>query len=621
MRAFGLLILGLLAALPVQAFEVPYLEGKGLPPMTERLPETPSRVEGLEGLHGGTLEMLMARAKDTRMMTVYGYARLVGYNQAFELKPDILERVEVEENRIFTLHLRKGHRWSDGHPFTTEDFRYWYEDVANNIEMSPAGPPAILRSEGMQPLFEVLDETRVRYTWPVPHPTFLAHLASPRPFYIYMPAHYMRQFHAAYAEPKALRAAIEAESQRNWVALHNRKGRMYRQTNPDLPTLQPWVAKTAAPAQRFTFERNPYYHRVDSRGRQLPYLDKVLFTVANAKLIPVKAAAGETDLQARYLTFKDITALKQGERRNPYKARLWRTAKGAQVALYPNLNHVDPVWRGLFRKADFRRALSLAINRHEINQVIYFGLALANANTLLPNSPLYDEAFARSYADFDLERANALLDGLGFTTRDGRGVRLMADGTPLEIIVETAGESTEETDVLELIHDSWLKAGIKLHPKPLQREVLRNRVFAGQTKIAVWFGLENGVASPDSDPTELVPSKQNQLQWPKWGQFLETGGRSGKPIDMMEPLMLQSLGALWRRAGTGEERKEIWRQILQIHAEQVFTIGVVGGVLQPVLVHEKLKGVPEEGIYNWDPGAHFGLYRPDTFWFEGEVAR
>ena len=67
--------------------------------------------------------------------------------------------------------------------------------------------------------------------------------------------------------------------------------------------------------------------------------------------------------------------------------RLWRTGPGSQLALYPNLNVNDPVWRRLLRDVRFRRALSLAINRHEINEVLYFGLAIEGQNTVLPQEP------------------------------------------------------------------------------------------------------------------------------------------------------------------------------------------------------------------------------------------
>ena len=114
------------------------------------------------------------------------------------LKPDILKRVDSVENRIFTLHLRKGHKWSDGHPFTSEDFRYYWEDIANNPELSKGGPNKLLIVDGELPSVEFPDEYTVRYSWSNPNPYFLSALAGARPLYIYKPAHYLRQFHARY---------------------------------------------------------------------------------------------------------------------------------------------------------------------------------------------------------------------------------------------------------------------------------------------------------------------------------------------------------------------------------------------------------------------------------------
>ena len=335
--------------------------------------------------------------------------------------------------------------------------------------------------------------------------------------------------------------------------------------------------------------------------------------IAASGLIPAKTASGASDLQARYLRFDNVTFLKQGEGPGGYKVRLWRTGKGAHAALYPNLNAADPVWRSLFRDRRVRRALSLGIYREEVNEVIYFGLALTGNNSLLPGSPLYDEALRQHWAGFDPDAANALLDEAGLPWGDD-GLRLLPDGRPAELIVETAGESTEETDILQLVHDSWLKLGIKLYAKPLQRELLRNRIFSGQALMSVWYGWENGLASAAMSPAELAPTSQQQLQWPKWGQYHETGGRAGEPIDMDGPRRLYALNDAWRLAGSPEERRRIWREMLEIHAEEVFVLGVVGGIRQPVVVSDRLRDVPEEGYYNWEPGAHFGIFRPDRFW-------
>ncbi|MDA1069991.1 MAG: ABC transporter substrate-binding protein [Proteobacteria bacterium] len=630
------LVLALLVAVPAAvapavaqvAEDVPYwaeeiAEGE-LPPLAQRLPDHPLVVDDGRalGVYGGDWRMLINRAKDTRLLVVFGYARLVGYDEDLDLAPDILESFEVEDGRIFTLHLRPGHKWSDGAPFTIEDFRYWWEDVALNTELSPAGPPSILLVDGKLPVFEVIDATTVRYTWEGPNPDFLPAMAAAAPLFIYRPSHFLKPYHADYGDPDELARLAAERSLSGWAALHNDLDNLYKFDNPDLPTLQPWRITNAAPSQRFVGERNPYYYKVDAEGRQLPYIDRVVMDVVDAKLIPLKTWAGESDLQARGLAFSDYTFLKEGEDHNDYRVRLWQTARGSQLALYPNMSVADPGWRELLRDVRFRRALSLAINRHEINQVIYYGLGIEGQNTVMSASPLYEPAFREAWAQYDIDQANALLDAMGLTERNDAGYRLMPDGRMLEIIVETAGEDPEETDILELIHDSWSEIGIKVFSKPLQRDVLRNRIFAGQTVMAIWFGLENGIPTADMSPAEFAPTSQQGLQWPAWGQYNETGGASGEPVDMEEPARLMALYEAWRHARDMTQRRAIWNEILGLWADGVYSIGIVAGTLQPVVVSDRMMNVPEEAIFNWDPGSQFGMYQPDTFFYvDGDDGR
>jgi peptide/nickel transport system substrate-binding protein len=591
--------------------------GGTLPKIEDRVPEEPAVAE-LEaiGRPGGDLRILMAGPKDTRMMVVYGYARLVAYTPSLELVPDILKSIDVEGNRVFTLRLRKGHKWSDGYPFTSEDFRYWFEDIAHNRHLSPSGLPITMMPEGEGPLFEALDETTVRYSWKRPNPQFLPNIAGPDPLFIYRPFHYLKQFHEKYADKSNLEALVQRANQRNWAALHNRLDSMYRNDNPDLPSLEPWILKTKPPSDRFIFERNPYYYRIDKEGQQLPYINRIVMSIADSKIIPAKTGAGESDLQGRYLRFDNYTFLKAGEERNHYKVWLWRTGPGSQLALYPNLNVNDEVWQGLVRDLRFRRALSLAVNRHEINEVIYFGLAIEGQNTLLPQSPLYGPQYRSAWASFDVAQANRLLDSIGLTERDGNGTRLLPDGRPMEIIVENSGESTEQTDVLELIRDSWRRIGIKVFAKPLQLTLFRRRVFSGETLMSIDKGIENGLATAGMSPWEFAPTTQQQLEWPKWGQYYESKGAAGEAPSLPAAVRLKELYEAWLAGSSLEDHTQIWNDILQIWADEVFSIGTVAGVLQPIVVNANLRNVPEQGIYNWDPGAYFGIYKPDGFWFE-----
>ncbi len=598
------------------AFEAEVKAGT-LPPVAKRLPENPLVAKlpagAKPGQYGGSLNMLIGRSRDVRMLVVYGYARLVGYDQNFKITPDILESIDVKDERVFTMKLRKGHRWSDGQPFTSDDFRYFWEDVANNKDLSPTGPPSDLLVNGEAPKVEYPDKQTVRYSWSKPNPDFLPRMAGASPLFIFRPAQYLKQFHIKYNK-KAGDADTGGGSKRGWAANHNREDNMYQYDNPKLPTLQPWINTSKPPADRFVAARNPYFHRVDTEGRQLPYIDRVVLSVAEGKLIPAKTGAGESDLQARDIQFNNFTFLKKGEKTNNYSTFLWKTARGSHFALFPNLNVSDPVWKPILRDARFRHALSLAIDRAQVNQVLYFGLANESNDTVVEQSPLYKKDYQTRWAKYDKKAAAKLLDEMGLKTGAG-GVRRLPDGRPMEIIVETAGESTEQTDVLEMIRETWREVGIKLFPKPTQREVLRNRVFSGEALISVWTGIENGLANADVSPEELAPTSQQQLQWPKFGQFYETSGKAGETPDIAEAAELLKLNGAWRNAASREERTKIWHRMLEIHAEQQFVIGVVNGVGQPVVVRNTLRNVPEKGVYNWDPGAFFGIYRPDTFWF------
>jgi len=592
-----------------------------MPPITDRLPLEPAvfkfdKPGVAAGQHGGSMRLLMGRKKDTRQLVVYGYARLIGYDNNFNFVPDILKSFDVEEGRIFTFRLRKGHRWSDGHPFTAEDFRYYFEDVAADKSIANESLPQTMLVEGQPPKFEVLDNYTVRYTWHKPNPFLLPRLAGARPIYIYRPAHYLKKYHAKYTSVETLEAQAKKQKKRNWVALHYVVGQQYKNVNPDLPSLQPWVLATRPPAKRFKFKRNPYYHRVDGNGRQLPYIDDVKVNVTSSKLIPLKAGSGETDLQSRGLNFNNYTLLKRSEKKFGYSTKLWRTAKGARWAIYPNLNVKDPEWKKVFREVRFRRALSVAIDRHEINQAFYYGLARTTNNSVLKESPLYNEAFAKRWSQFDLKLANKLLDEMGLDKRANNGIRLLPSGKPMEITVVFATEQSEPSDILELVTDTWRKAGIRVLSKPLHREIMRNRIFSGDVQMSMWSGLENGIPNSGSSPKELAPTTQQQLQWPKWGQHLETRGKSGEPIDMAVPNELFGLNDSWRRAKSDGERKAIWTKMMDIYTNNVFSIGLIASVPQVILANSRLQNVPEKAIYNWDPGAHFGIYRPDTFWFK-----
>jgi peptide/nickel transport system substrate-binding protein len=592
-----------------------------LPPVAERLPQTPLVSDMLDrgrsvGRYGGDMRSFAAKAKDLRYLTANSYTRLVGYDEKLNLKPDVLEKVETDGEKSFTLTLRQGHRWSDGKPFTAEDFRYWWEDVATDKDLSPFGPPEIMMVDGKLPKFEVLNDHQVRYTWDRPNPRFLPALAQPRPVYIYSPSHYLKKFNAKYRDPKELEELAKKAKVKSWAALHNRLDDPYEFSNIAMPTLGPWRLVTEPPANRFVFERNPYFHRVDPKGQQLPYVDRIVIDIASPGLFAAKANAGEADILSRGLSMADVPVLKEGEHSQDYRTLLWPTARGSAYALYPNLTVTDPVWRKLNRDVRFRRALSLAIDRHILNNALLFGLGAEGNNTVMPESPLFTEKNRLAWTQYDPETANGLLDEVGLTERDALGFRKLPDGRTLEIVAEVDGESGDLVDALQLIAEMYRDVGVKLFVKPQDRTILRQRAYSGQTVMVASSGLDNAIPTPLMPPAELAPVRQDNYAWPKWGQYVETRGKTGEAPDDPGAKRLAELFETWSTTSDADVKHKVWEEMLALHAENQWVIGTVTGDIQPIVVSKALKNVPEKAVFSWEPTSLLGIYRIDEFYYD-----
>ena len=618
---FGLMWTPAFAADPLPTLqETPMLADEvksgALPPIGKRLPEQPwvvKRFAGADGpgKPGGQMNMLVAGVRDTRLMTIYSYTRLIIYDDKFTLHPDILESYEVKEGREFTLKLRAGHKWSDGHPFTTEDFRYFWEDIANNKDLSPAGPPVELTVDGKPPKVDIIDERTIRYTGDKPNPYFIESQARAAPLFLFRPAHYLKKLHGKYTPEEEI---LKVHKGTRWSNVYRRHDVMYGNSNIDLPTLNPWVLSTPSPAQRYVFVRNPYYHRIDEKGQQLPYIDRVIFTVTATNLVPAKAGLGEADLQPRYLNMRDYTFLQKSAKSSGVDVRLWESGSGSQIALYPNLTTTDEEWRKLMRDVRFRRALSLAIDRDELNQVVYLGLAKPSNNTVMERSELFKPEYATKWAKHDPKLANKLLDEAGLAKRGPDGIRLLPSGRPATIVVESQSEETEDSDALHLIADFWKNVGIKMLTKPQTLENFRLRAFSGDAIMTAYAGAVTAVPSINTSPKEFAPTMQGGLQWSRWGMFIESKGTKGEKCDMESACKLLDYVKEWETSSDPDSRRKAWDKILTTNADEVFSIGTVNGIRQPIVVGPNIRNVPKEGYYAWDPGGYIGLYQPDTFW-------
>ena len=595
-----------------------------LPPLLDRLPKVPLVADMLArnrslGDYGGEIRTLASKARDLRYINVIGYTRLVGYDEHLNLEPDVLQAVASEDDKAFTFTLREGHRWSDGAPFTTEDFRFYWEDVALNSKLNPTGPPAFMLVDGEKPKVEVLDATHIRYSWSKPNPGFLPSLAGPRPIWIYSPAHYLKQFHKKYGDADKLAKMAADRQMMSWAALYNKLDDPYENSNPDMPTLDPWHVVTKAPSQQYVFERNPYFHRIDPRGRQLPYIDRIVVSISSAGLFAAKANAGEVDLLAWGLSTSDIPTLKEGEASHAYRTLAWPIARGSAFALYPNLTCNDAVWRAVLRDVRFRRALSMAIDRHTLNNSLWFRLGIEGNNTVMPESALYSEDDRKRWATYDPALAKKLLDEAGLNKRNAAGFRLLPDGREAELIVEVAGNARDIADALEITSEFWQDVGLKVVVKAEDSNDLAKRSFSGMTLMVASEGLENAIPTALMPPNGLAPLRQDNYSWPKWGQYAETGGMAGEKPDMPEAIELMSLWEQWMNATTLNAQAAVWREMLALHADQQFSIGTVQGALKPIIVNKAIRNIPKKAVFSWEPTALIGVYRVDEFYYDNIV--
>jgi peptide/nickel transport system substrate-binding protein len=226
----------------------------------------------------------------------------------------------------------------------------------------------------------------------------------------------------------------------------------------------------------------------------------------------------------------------------------------------------------------FRRALSLAVNRREINDAIFFGQAIEGQNTVLRQSQLYEPQYLSDWASFDPQEANRLLDLIGFTKRDWADIRLLPDGSPMDVVVESPGKSAELVSILEFIQKTWRRIGVRLFYRPLPLAFFQRRVLSGATLMSIDGGIQNVVASAITSPSEFAPTSQQQLGWPKWGQYYETKGKAGEAPDLPSVVKLRDLYQQWLGTASKEQQADIWHQMLKIWAHEVFSIGIVAEI-------------------------------------------
>lgn len=577
-----------------------------LPPVEERLPEEPLKVTPLQevGRYGGTIRRGELSIETRRNVIIFARASLVEWGlREVEPVPGLARSWEISpDQRAYRFQLRKGVRWSDGSPFTADDLLFYYESVLRNEDLTPV-VPAWLRS-GSEPAEVVrLDDHAVEFRFTEPTSLFLRYLAyPPNGLSILTPAHYLRRFHPDHTATSELEKLLAKAGFENWVDYFwNRADAWF---NPDLPVLGAWkVSQPPEGGTRAVMERNPYYWKVDTEGKQLPYIDRLEFTALDENTVVLRASGGDIDLQYSYMGTRNMPLLARGAESAGYRVLRWKyDAPG--VDLYTNQSHADPVLRHLMQNLDFRAALSHAINRDEINQVFYNGAGTPGHSVAIPEDPYHVEGSGQRFLEYDPDTANRLLDRVGLTERDDEGFRLRPDGAPLKLTISTFTfeSGIEPVDAYQLVKQGWEAVGVRTHVDNMDRSLWSARITRNQFDIAGYI-----VAGYmwDINPGWFVPTDVSTYWAPLFGEWYATGGRAG---ERPPPLLrrLQELYDQLTRAPDEETRLSLGRQILVMHDENVWIIGTVSAPFQPVVVADDLVNVKEEAVGSYRTG-HEGV--------------
>ena len=589
----------LLGSLNVWAYqEAPMLTemvDKGeLPALEERLPENPMVVQPVNevGKYGGTWR----RVEPNYQFHEWSNEPLVQLDSNQERVPNLAESFELsEDKRTYRFTLRKGMKWSDGAPFTTDDVDFWYNNLEMNTELEPS-VKSLFMSGGEPATLNIIDEQTFELQYKEPNPNFIEmHLRSTMEFRLpQSPKHYLKDFLPGFVPEDELAKKVADAGMTDWRQLFHNKWNTRSNTNPDLPVLYTWVYKTDPQQLLQRAVRNPYYWKVDTEGNQLPYIDEMSWPqTAEPQVRILKALAGEVDMDRISKLTSDFTALKKGEKEGDYTTRMMELDDHANMlVLFPNQDYEgDAEVQRLMRSTDFRKALSMGIDRDTHNEILGVGLSTPAQSVILPTSPGGSLETSEAYTQLDLEKANAMLDELGLDKRDSDNYRLGKDGEELSFLVHfEAGRKISEEGAI-LLKADMDKLGLRFIMRSDEKSFF-NQIRRGGDYQMVLHNNTSGL-NPLFGANNYFPVMSENNFAPLQSAYYLSNGASGvKPTPEMETLTKYYEELL------NEPDKEVFAskvdELMQIHAENLYAIGILRYTASPAVVHNRMKNVPEK---------------------------
>ena len=592
-----------------------------LPPVEERLPVKSDVmvIPAIDevGKYGGSLRRVLIGPGDVscNVGRVNGMAPFRYTMDGTELVAHTAKGMEPNsDGSEWTVNLREGLKWSDGAPFTADDWIFSWKDVLLNDDLTPS-KPLWVRGPGPE-LVEVvkIDDSTVKVSYPSPFwslPRIFAWACAGSWIDAYVPAHYVKQFHQDH-NPNADKLASDTGFE-SWVLYF--KNRYDTRDNPERPTNQPWWNRNKRGDPIFRSARNPFYWAVDQEGNQLPYIDELRFEmVDHVDVLMLKAVQGEMDFQMRHMQVPGLPVLKQGEEKGGYRMQLYKTYGGVDAYLGVNHGYEGPEG-DLLRNQDFRIALSIALNRNFMKEVSFIGIGEIR-NALPPKGhPHYPgDEYETLNTEYDPARANEILDRV-MGPKDSDGFRTLPDGSRFELDVNATAAFGPFVDVSEQAAEFWRKVGIRSAPWSGERSLFVANGKANEQMVSIW--MQDYTNDVYSAPNKATPVRggNNEPHWgPAYGIYWATSGESGikPPPDVQRLIDIVEMGPTL----PPDESAKLAQEIYVWHAENQVLIPVVGhSIMQGVtVVNSKLVNIPDYIAIDTPFNTPFDAF-PEQFWF------
>lgn len=565
-----------------------------LPPVEERLPGNPGVVEPVEsvGVYGGNWNRAWRGVSDFHTFGRITYDPVLRWprNPSDPIQPGLAERWEWNEDGTeLTLYFREGLRWSDGEPWTVDDVIFWWEAIETDTNVTAAiHAEWVVDGEPMQ--LEKIDDSTIKLIFAAPNglaeSVGLAFHGNQWPlaferFGFYAPKHYLEQFHPAYSDTGSYELFEEKASE----------------FNVERPAMTAWrISQFEEGAPLMIAERNPYYWRVDTEGNQLPYIDAVYFhLVDGVDGVNALGVAGDLDMQERAIDIALYPVYQENAEANDYHMLLWPNAAASSLSLWFNMSYPEDNYRTLFQDLRFREAMSHAIDRETINQVAFLGQGVPRTEVVVPDSPYYIPELENLYGEYDPDLSASLLDETGLI-RGSDGFYTFADGSPINVVIETSLTATGSQDGLELITQWWNDVGIHTELEIETRDVYWPRAGANEVMVATW-GTDRGLFAM-VDPIYIFPFDERSWMAPAFGTWYKTGGTQGtEPNEEFAAAM--DLYDEFRSTIDPERQIEIGTELVRMSSERLWTLGTVGLTPNPVVVHNNFMNVAENHTADW----------------------